>query len=118
MAKELLKKIGEEGDIIFLRSKDDQIPFGGEESIDEVFDVCIDRFESLLNLLHDDEWSKFGYILRAIIDDSKTKFKTLDMMIEKSIGKIYLFRPTLSLDVYGLRFIPRGGVGEFLKLSK
>lgn len=95
----IIKRIGVDGEAHYYHPLGSELENIRKMDLDELFFEPINRFRSLVNMLDDDEYNKFGFLADGLIEAADVLYDEVFYFIEKNIG-------TIEFDVIGRDCFP------------
>ena len=110
--EKIIKKVEKTGEIIFRRTDQEEMTIIPEALIDVLYGV-LSKFESLVSLLDDEDFSKFGFLCEELIKNSEEEFEAITDFIKENIGILKFDRGSWKIHgngkdkILGMTFIPK-----------
>lgn len=95
----IMRRIDEEGIITYQHPTGAQIETYNE-TLDSIISLGMERFKNLIEMLDDDDLSRFGYLFETLIENLEDQLYEIFTFMDKTIGEVTCTRITKGDCVY------------------
>ncbi len=60
-----------------------------EEDFHSVISIMLENFKGLADLMNDNDWARYGYILEAMYRDAERRLDEIMTFVNRAVGEIY-----------------------------